>query len=53
MTEKQLQEMLYNEVMAYEGLRDWDGAKVKMEAYVAKYPDDADAKKEAEFLKTR
>lgn len=53
LTEKQLQEMLYNEIMAYEGLRDWDGAKVKMDAYVAKYPDDADAKKEAEFLKTR
>lgn len=53
LTEEQLQDMLYNEVMAYEGLKDWDGAKVKMEAYVAKYPDDEKAKKEAEFLETR
>ncbi len=53
LTEEQLQDMLYNEVMAYEGLKDWDGAKVKMEAYVAKYPDDENAKKEAEFLETR
>ena len=45
--------MLYNEVMAYERLKDWEGAKVKMAAYVAKYPDDTDAQKEAEFLETR
>lgn len=53
LTEKQLQEMLYNEVMAYEGLKDWDSAKMKMETYVAKYPEDTDAQKEAEFLETR
>lgn len=53
LTEEQLQAMLYNEVMAYEGLKDWDGAKVKMAAYVAKYPEDTDAQKEAEFLETR
>lgn len=53
LTEEQLQAMLYNEVMAYEGLKDWEGAKVKMAVYVAKYPDDTDAQKEAEFLETR
>lgn len=53
LTEEQLQAMLYNEVMAYEGLKDWDGAKVKIAAYVEKYPDDTDAQKEAEFLETR
>lgn len=53
LTEKQLQEMLYNEVMAYEGLKDWDSAKMKMKTYTEKYPDDTDAQKEAEFLETR
>lgn len=53
LTEKQLQEMSYNEVMAYEQLKDWKTAKVKMAAYVRKYPEDEKASKEAEFLETR
>lgn len=53
LTENQLQEMLYNEIIAYEQLRDWDSAKLKMAAYAEKYPDDEEAKKEAEFLETR
>lgn len=53
LTEKQLQEISYNEVIAYEELKDWSSAKLKMAAYVQKYPDDVEALKEAEFLETR
>lgn len=53
LTEQQLKEMSYNEIMAYEQLRDWGSAKVKMAVYIRKYPDDAEAAKEAEFLETR
>lgn len=53
LNEKQLQEMSYNEIIAYEKLHDWNSAKAKISAYVEKYPDDKEAKKEAEFLETR
>jgi len=53
LNEKQLQEMSYNEIIAYEKLHDWSSAKAKISAYVEKYPDDEKAKKEAEFLETR
>lgn len=53
LNEKQLQEMSYNEIIAYEKLHDWSSAKAKISAYVEKYPDDKEAKKEAEFLETR
>lgn len=53
LNEKQLQEMSYNEIIAYEKLHDWNSAKAKISAYVEKYPDDEEAKKEAEFLETR
>lgn len=48
-----IQEMEYNLVVCYEKQRDWENAKAKMAEYIAKYPDDADAQKEAEFLETR
>lgn len=53
LTENQLKEMSYNEIIALEQLKDWNGAKLKIAAYVEKYPDDEDAKQEAEFLETR
>lgn len=53
LNEKQLKEMSYNEIIAYERLKDWKSAKVKMEIYTQKYPDDTEAAKEAEFLETR
>ena len=48
-----MQEMLFNEIAAYEKLGDYESAKVKLEAYTEKYPDDEKAAKEAEFLETR
>lgn len=51
--EKLIQEMEYNEIVAYENLRDWETAKHKMEQYIEKYPDDEKAAKEAAFLRTR
>lgn len=47
------QEMEFNQISAYEQLKDWENAKVKIAEYTAKYPDDAEAAKEAEFLATR
>ena len=45
--------LLYNEAICYEYLLDFDTAKQKFKAYVAAYPDDAEARREYEFLKTR
>ena len=47
------QEMEFNVIAIYEKKLDWETAKVKMEEYIANYPDDEKAQKEAEFLKTR
>ena len=47
------QELLYNQVAAYEYLNDWANAKLKMEEYIEKYPDDENALNEWKFLKTR
>ncbi|MEG0354127.1 MAG: tetratricopeptide repeat protein [Lachnospiraceae bacterium] len=48
-----IQEMEFNQVSAYEELRDWPNAKAKIAEYITKYPDDADGAKEAQFLETR
>lgn len=48
-----VQEMRYNEIVCYEKLHDWDKAKTKALEYIKQYPDDKDAKKEAQFLSTR
>lgn len=48
-----VQEMKYNEIVCYEKQQDWETAKAKAEEYIAAYPDDKDAQKEAEFLRTR
>lgn len=46
------QELYYNEIAAYEYKRDFATAKVKAQAYAAKYPTDEAGQKEAEFLST-
>ena len=48
-----VQEMEYNSIVAYEKLEDWENARVKLDEYVQKYPEDAEASKEADFWKTR
>ena len=48
-----LQEMLFNQIVCYEKLGDWENAKTKIAEYIQVYPDDADAQREAKFLETR
>lgn len=47
------QEMRFNIISAYEEQGDMESAKKLIEEYVADYPDDEEAAKEADFLKTR
>lgn len=48
-----MQSLLFNEIIAYEHLAEFETAKTKMNAYIAIYPDDEQAVRENEFLKTR
>ncbi len=48
-----LQGLLYNEIVAYEYKKEFETAKQKMAAYLEKYPNDAEALRENEFLSTR
>lgn len=45
--------LLRNEIIAYEHLGDFASAYTKMESYLAKYPEDEEAVRDMEFLKTR
>ena len=45
--------MRYNEIVCYEQTADWESAKQKISEYLADYPGDETAEKEAEFLETR
>ena len=47
------QTLSFNEIVACEYTGDFSQAKVLMEAYIKKYPDDEAAKREALFLSTR
>ena len=47
------QELMRNEIIAYECLRDFQSAKKKMKTYLKEYPDDIEAMREYTFLKTR
>lgn len=47
------QEMEFNVICIYEEKQDWANAKARMEEYIAAYPEDEQAQKEAEFLRTR
>lgn len=48
-----MQTLSFNEIVAYEYLGDFKQACVLMENYINNYPDDAEALREYEFLKTR
>lgn len=48
-----LQTLKYNEIAAYEYLQQYKKATVLMEAYLENYPDDKEATREYEFLRTR
>lgn len=52
-TEELKQEILYNEIAAYQELGAWDTVKEKVASYVERYPDDERMDKTAEFLETR
>lgn len=47
------QALRFNEAVAYEYLADFDTAKKLMQAYLKDYPNDAEAQREYDFLKTR
>ncbi len=47
------QTLLYNQIVAYEYLTDFDQASVLMDAYLSVYPDDEAAVRESRFLETR
>lgn len=47
------QDLLYNEVVAYENKRDFATARNKITEYLTRYPDDENAQREAGFLQNR
>ena len=47
------QDLLRNEIIAYEYLGDFVSAYTKMESYLVAYPEDSEAQRDLEFLKTR
>lgn len=47
------QTLKFNQIVAYEHLGDWAQANVLMKNYLQLYPDDQDALREYEFLKSR
>lgn len=48
-----LQSLKFNEIVAYEYMGDFKTASALMNSYLKSYPDDAVAKREYEFLRTR
>lgn len=48
-----MKNLKFNEIVAYEYLNDYDKAKLLMQDYLTLYPDDAEAVRENQFLKTR
>ncbi len=47
------QTLSYNEIVAYEYLGEFEKAESLIQAYAGNYPDDAEAKRERDFLATR
>lgn len=47
------QTLRFNEIVAYEYMSDFKKAAVLMQGYMTDYPDDAEAKREYDFLKNR
>lgn len=52
-TEELKQELLWNEIAAYEELGQWDAVKEKASLYKETYPEDTSIDKTMEFLETR
>lgn len=52
-TEEMIQEMRFNVIVSYEKLEEWDTVKARLDEYILAYPDDEQAQKEIDFLKTR
>ena len=52
-TEEMKQEALFNRVVAFEKMSDWDSAREAVQTYLQIYPEDERAIKESDFLKTR
>ena len=52
-TDEDMQDLLYNRIVAYEYKLEFDQAKSYMEEYLEAYPDDEDALREYQFLKSR
>lgn len=48
-----MQSLKFNEIVAYEHLGNFEKAKSLMSAYLRAYPDDSEAKRENDFLKSR
>ncbi len=48
--EDEKRDLLYNEIVVYERMLDFETAKVKAEEYLAKYPTDASINREIKFL---
>lgn len=51
--EEAKRDLLYNQIVAYEGKRDFETAKQLAAQFVEQYPDDEEGKKEYDFLSTR
>ena len=49
----EMQSLLYNEIVVYEKKLDFSAAQEKAVSYVGMYPDDEEAAKELDFLKSR
>lgn len=47
------QEAHYNMIAVYEKLGNWEAAKIQIEKYVKKYPNDSRVEKEQDFLEKR
>ena len=48
-----MQTLKFNEIVAYEYMKDYKTAAALMSDYLKSYPDDAVAQREYQFLKTR
>lgn len=49
----EMQSLLFNEIVAYEKKLDFSTAQEKAVSYVGMYPEDEEAAKELDFLKSR
>lgn len=50
---EETQELLFNEVVAYERKQDYSTAQAKVEEYLQMFPQDQEAQREAAFIKSR